>query len=78
MAIEQYHYLNTSRQDRILTIRLNRPDKRNAFHPELVKEITDVYTNCSVDTSLRAVILEAEGEVFSAGAGFGVSAIPQG
>lgn len=68
MAIGQYHYLKTSRQDRILTVRLNRPDKRNAFHPELVKEITDVYTHCAVDDSLRAVILEAEGEVFSAGA----------
>ena len=49
MAVGQYQYLKTSRQDRILTVRLNRPDKRNAFHPDLVKEITDVYTNCTVD-----------------------------
>ena len=69
--LEQYQYLKISKQDRILTIRLNRQDKRNAFHPELVKEITKVYTSCADDDSLRAVILEAEGEVFSAGADLG-------
>lgn len=54
--------------DRIATISLNRPDKRNAFNPELVAELTAALLEASDDEEVKVIILKANGSVFSAGA----------
>lgn len=54
--------------DRIATISLNRPDKRNAFNPGLVSALTEAFLLASDDEEVKVIILKAEGEVFSAGA----------
>lgn len=54
--------------NRIATISLNRPDKRNAFNPELVTALTEALLNASDDESVKVIILKAEGTTFSAGA----------
>jgi methylglutaconyl-CoA hydratase len=54
--------------DRIATISLNRPEKRNAFNPELVSSLTAALLQASDDEEVKVIILKAEGNTFSAGA----------
>jgi len=54
--------------NRIATISLNRPDKRNAFNPELVNALTKTLLKASDDDEVKVIILKATGGVFSAGA----------
>ncbi|MBB6270187.1 methylglutaconyl-CoA hydratase [Pedobacter cryoconitis] len=54
--------------ERIATISLNRPDKRNAFNPELVSALTAALLQASDDEEVKVIILKATGSTFSAGA----------
>jgi len=54
--------------DRIATICLNRPEKRNAFNPELVSSLTEALLMAADDEEVKVIILKATGHVFSAGA----------
>ncbi len=51
----------------IALITLNRPGKRNALNCNLMRELLHVIEEAGNDQSCRAVILAAEGPVFSAG-----------
>lgn len=48
-------------------IRLNRPDSRNALSWELVEGLIAALHEASIDTSVRAAFLTAEGKAFCAG-----------
>ena len=54
--------------DRIAHITLNRPQKRNALNGEMVESLTGAFKEAAQDSTVKVVILKAEGEVFSAGA----------
>lgn len=54
--------------NRIATITINRPDKRNALNPELITELTGTFIRASEDDDVKVVILNANGVAFSAGA----------
>jgi methylglutaconyl-CoA hydratase len=54
--------------DRIATIALNRPEKRNALSPELVKLLTEKLLEAADDDEVKVIILKANGNSFSAGA----------
>jgi len=54
--------------ERIASITLNRPEKRNAFNPELVKALTEALLRASDDEEVKVIILKAAGNTFSAGA----------
>jgi methylglutaconyl-CoA hydratase len=54
--------------ERIATISINRPDKRNALSPELVTLLTDTFLMASEDDDVKIIILKALGGTFSAGA----------
>jgi methylglutaconyl-CoA hydratase len=54
--------------NRIATITLNRPEKRNALNAELVKELFDALSSAESDDSVRAIILKASGNTFCSGA----------
>ncbi len=60
--------LEQSDQGRVVTVSLNRPEKRNALNKRLVSELLGVIQGLSVDESVRVVILTGAGNVFSAGA----------
>lgn len=47
---------------------LNRPDKRNALSPEIVTELKNALDKAEQDTSVKVVVLKANGESFCAGA----------
>jgi enoyl-CoA hydratase/carnithine racemase len=51
----------------IATIKLNRPDKLNAFGGPMRDEILDVLAKVSADESIRVLIVTGEGRGFSAG-----------
>ena len=55
-------------ENRVATITLNRPDKRNAFNAGLVTELKEAFKNADIDESVRVVMHKDKGKVFSAGA----------
>jgi methylglutaconyl-CoA hydratase len=67
----ELHYITYSSENRIATITLNRPEKRNALHPDLVTEMLYVLDLAVVDEQVKIVLLKANGEAFCAGADLG-------
>lgn len=63
-----YNIINSNVSNRILTITLNRADKRNALSNELIIELTNVLTLAKENSEIKIIIIKANGEVFSAGA----------
>lgn len=55
-----------SEKDGILTARLMRADKRNALDEDMIRQLIDLFSNVP-KTSIRAVVLCADGEHFCAG-----------
>lgn len=53
--------------DGIATIRLNRPEKKNALSPTMNAEILQAITAIEEDDAIRAVVLTGSGDSFSAG-----------
>ncbi len=47
---------------------LNRPEVKNAFHPEMISEVTQTFQSLKSDQSIKAVLIKGEGSVFCAGA----------
>lgn len=47
---------------------LNRPEVKNAFHPEMIQELTEFFKQASHDKSIKAIVLKGEGTAFCAGA----------
>lgn len=54
--------------DNIAVITLNRAEKHNAFNDEMIKELEHLFKKAGSDHTVRAVVLQAEGKSFSAGA----------
>lgn len=54
--------------NRIATIILNRPEKKNALSAELVAQLTEVMLDAAEDDLVKVIVLKANGNVFSAGA----------
>ena len=49
-------------------VTLNRPEIRNAFNPDMIKEITLVFKSLAKRKDIRCVVLTGEGKSFCAGA----------
>lgn len=56
------------RAGRVLTLTLNRQDKRNALSADLVAALKDALAEAASDDGVRVVVLTGAGKVFSAGA----------
>jgi len=52
----------------VTTVTLNRPEVRNAFDAALIHDLTAWASSVRTDSSVRVVVLEGAGSVFSAGA----------
>lgn len=61
-------YIEYFVRERIAHIVLNRPDKRNAFNVALVSELKEAFEQAEKDESVKIILLQAKGKVFSAGA----------
>ena len=53
--------------DGISTITLNRPERLNALHPDMVVELMEVLVEVDLEGSTRAVVLTGAGRAFTAG-----------
>jgi len=60
--------LQLSRDGAVATVRLNRPEVRNAFHADTITELTEAFAALADDPTLRAVVLASTGSAFCAGA----------
>ncbi|MEM7542797.1 MAG: crotonase/enoyl-CoA hydratase family protein [Pseudomonadota bacterium] len=65
MAYEQIIY---DVSDHVATITLNRPEKLNAFTPQMVDELLAVFDEVDADDNVKAVIVAGAGKGFCAGA----------
>ncbi len=63
-----YSLITYSVKDRIATICLQRPEKRNAFNEQLVNELHHSFEAAQNNKQVKVVILKGSGSVFSAGA----------
>jgi methylglutaconyl-CoA hydratase len=59
------------REPPIFRVRLNRPERRNAFDGEMIALLRESFEVASTEKGIRVVILDAEGEVFCGGADLG-------
>lgn len=65
-----YEHLVVKRDEDIITVTLDRPEKRNALALDVMEELTATMAAIG-DTDARGVVLAANGPVFSAGHNFG-------
>jgi enoyl-CoA hydratase/carnithine racemase len=62
--------LVTRRDGELLWIGINRPEKRNALHRDLLVALADTAAAAEGDRDIRAIVVYGEGPVFSAGVDF--------
>jgi methylglutaconyl-CoA hydratase len=55
------------REDKVVHIRLNRPQVRNAWNPEMIRELISAFGSITGD-SIHAVVIRGNGGTFSSGA----------
>lgn len=63
-----YTTLETTLQQGVAVIWLNRPDVRNAMSAQLIAELTDAVGAAAEDDDVRAIVLAGRGKAFCAGA----------
>jgi methylglutaconyl-CoA hydratase len=54
-------------ENRIATVTLNRPERRNALDDSMIKELTELFTTINRNNHSRVVILTGAGSAFCAG-----------
>src|SRR3954466_2738625 len=63
IKIREYEDIKLERtDDGIAKVTINRPEVRNAFRPETVKELIDAFDICRDESSIGVVILAGEGK----------------
>ena len=68
-----------SKDERIATVLLNRPETFNAFNLEMIENLAGHLITLSMDQGVRAIIISGEGKAFCAGGDLKwVGAFPQG
>ena len=69
-------HLLVDKRDGVAYVTLNRPDKRNAFSPEMLVRLCDAWADIAADPQMRVVLLTGAGDkAFSSGGDMG-SVIP--
>lgn len=67
MTYTEYSEIEVEVDDRVATLRFNRPDRLNAMSTPLQLEVIDALDRFEQDDEVRAVVLCGAGRVFSAG-----------
>ena len=60
-------HLLLSKEAHIATITFNRPEKRNAYSPEMAVKLTQYLRECDKDPDVRVVIITGAGDAFCVG-----------
>ncbi|CAE80961.1 enoyl-CoA hydratase-related protein [Bdellovibrio bacteriovorus] len=61
-------FVVVTEMNQVAYVKLHRPEVRNSFNPEMIAELTKIFTDLEARKDLRAVVLQGEGKVFCAGA----------
>ena len=64
----EYTNIKLEKENRVATIRLDRPDSLNALSPELLTELSSAVAEAGGDESIKALVVRGEGRAFCAGA----------
>lgn len=64
----RFEFLKVSLENNVLTLFLNRPDKKNALNPTLMNELAFALAHAKYNSNVWVVVIGAEGDVFCAGA----------
>lgn len=65
---QTFAFLQHRMEDHVLYMTLNRPDKKNALSPTLMREIAYTLAYAHHNPAVWAVVLQANGDIFCAGA----------
>jgi methylglutaconyl-CoA hydratase len=60
--------LDVTRSGAVVTVTLDRPDRRNALDPALLDALADGFTSLAADDDVRVIVLQGSGPAFCAGA----------
>jgi len=63
----KFDFIQWNEKDYVFNVILNRPNKKNALHPQMINEIAFVFQYVSLNNNLRALVLKANGDVFCSG-----------
>jgi len=66
-----FETLRTEREDGVLTLTLQRPDRLNALNVQMLEELLRALDEIDADDAVRAVIVTGAGRAFCAGADLG-------
>ncbi|GAB3328840.1 enoyl-CoA hydratase [Larkinella ripae] len=66
-ATQKFRFLRTELDDHVLTLTLNRPEKKNALNAALLNELAFALTYAHQEKAVWLVVLAAAGDVFCAG-----------
>ncbi len=64
----EFSYITYAVANRVATITLNRPEKRNALNGAMVAELRQAFAAAKTDEAVKLVLLRANGQAFCAGA----------
>ncbi len=64
----KFAFIQIEEEDHVLTLTLNRANKKNALHPQMVNEIAFVLQYAYFQKSVWMIVIQAKGDVFCAGA----------
>jgi enoyl-CoA hydratase len=67
MTTRPHKLVLAERRGPVLTLTLNRPEKSNAFHPDLVEQLSGLVSEAREDPNLAVLIVTGAGRCFSAG-----------
>ena len=67
MQARSYRAITVGLEGAVLTITLNRPERKNPLGPEMVNELCYALDDAKDDASVRVVVLTGAGKAFSAG-----------
>jgi len=65
---QKFAFIECEVQDHVLNLTLDRADKKNALHPQMVNEIAYALNYAHSEKSIWIVVIRAKGNVFCAGA----------
>ena len=63
----KFDFIDLDETDHVFSITLNRPNKKNALHPQMINEIAFAFQYASYCDNVRALLLKSNGDVFCSG-----------
>ncbi|MBX7231201.1 MAG: enoyl-CoA hydratase/isomerase family protein [Bdellovibrionales bacterium] len=65
--MSHFKFIQVTENHLVAQVGLNRPERHNAFHPEMIAELTQLFLQLDKRKDLLAVVLHGFGKSFSAG-----------